>query len=176
MPADSKYHPLNSEIFTINLFSKSLLSFFLILLSISFTNAQVNVLSGGNQWFVDSENANTTVTASYIGNLSNYVALSGGTTINFRFGMNNGNNQMTPGCCNGNSSAQMILTLLVNGVEYWRATSPADGNTLSGDNTTLGGASFVYGSGNWDMVTNCNGNQNIGISGKSGQINHHFPV
>ncbi|GAA5221666.1 hypothetical protein GCM10025777_22960 [Membranihabitans marinus] len=70
---------------------------------------------------------------------------SSGAIINFDFAMNNLNNQLRPGCCNGNSSPYITVTLYVNGTRYWRARTPNDDNVESGDFDLYGGATLLSG-------------------------------
>jgi hypothetical protein len=112
----------------------------------------VNVVNSNTSLFVETDRAYQYLNVGLVPNISNYRAPAGGLVVNFSFGMNNGSYRMIPGCCNGNSTQSMRLSLVVNGTEYWAAISPSDDNTVSGDNVTMNGAYFQSGAGNWNMI------------------------
>jgi hypothetical protein len=135
------------------------ITFYLLCLTYLFSlnnlNAQiVNGLSSpGQGWLVEQDGSNQTNSVGLATNIANYRIPSGGVSIRFRIGFNNASRRLTPGCCNGNSSKAMELSLIVNGITYWIAKSPPDDNTISGENNTQNGAYFTQGSGNVGIGT-----------------------
>lgn len=73
------------------------------------------------------------------------IPSSGNAEIDFNFAVNNLNNQLRPGCCNGNSSSLITVTMYVNGIAMWQTRSPNDDNVESGDLRVYGGATKISG-------------------------------